>query len=898
MPETRLTYEIPDDDEGNENNLLNELEDAEELDEQIKQSKHHTKFKSIQGNAAKYLDELEHRTIEHNRLRPTQVMAAMGFTEWIKNGIHQDRLMGHIVQPPGAGKTTIAIMLSEMAQGRTVVIGYNKPANLIRDFRKHEQSKELGQQRAIGQCFGGTSDITQPVTVAHFESFKKKLDSFNWSDVNLIIVDEADINALSPDRAAILTELAENYGIPVIGMSATEEQASGKKLQDVFPDEVTRLGMPDSLPLCLKMGIAPAMSFSDLYLELTMELDGDELKTKKDLPSEEIESFIHSTEWISLILDHYTEQFQKEGRFSTGMIVFRDNGSVETCLKEAQKRGIKAASLTGDLNDRLRRSRQEALAKGDLDLLVGSQLIGRGLHIPQVEVVYNSTITWSPQLFWQADGRAASINPDDLAKKSHIFAVLPKAMKDRRTGELLRKEQRPLCHAAFFNPAYYEDLQDRLVLLHEEKGRAIYQDLQGGTDNEKSGDFELGKLTTIRTIGEVTKITKRLREKPIDFKSRSRIIAEYLDALNEIDMRPGFIRRLLRSHTHEIKTNTDRLVGTTAHYEWTLAELRRIGGISPTPKSTEVPQSMLRKLASNAPILSRTEEVELLMEAHAENNVAIQILIESHLPLILSMTRHFKSDCIDENDLAQVAIEELIKVIRQKRISTGLSGYVLMSSYHAMSRYVAETERDVRIGLGPREKVRKVLQVRETQSLTIRSLYDGNVSLSAISDEEVHEELGITQEDYYKIIMGNLDHQLRILELHNRLKHFLKLAESYIPMELPDIYLRLKGQKSGKNKAGVRYEMMGLDELCSAIEVDPMELERLLYMDRKLLRSELSKHSDIADSLPFSTLYISDTEKIGKFYRRKNIRASVTEDLFYSIRTDNQSDMNIYLKAI
>ena len=50
-------------------------------------------------------------------------------------------------------------------------------------------------------------------------------------------------------------------------MSATEIQASGKKLQDTFTGEILRLSIPESLPELYDRKLVPNTVFQDVFLK-------------------------------------------------------------------------------------------------------------------------------------------------------------------------------------------------------------------------------------------------------------------------------------------------------------------------------------------------------------------------------------------------------------------------------------------------------------------------------------------------------------------------------------------------------------------------------------------------------------------------------------------------------
>lgn len=811
---------------------LNEAESKGESGEKQKWIKR----TAILDNASRYLKDIETVRLEGNLLRPTQKMAAIGFQDWIQRKLFDLKLMGHLVHPVGTGKTNVAIMLGDMAGGHTFVVAHNNSTDILENFFRHQETLPQKQRRTVGQCFGGKNEVDCDLMVAHFQSSHLWLPALDWHTIHLIVVDEADINALSVNRHALLEQLSEKYGIPIVGMSATEEQASGKKLQDVFPDRISRLSMPDALPRCLEMGITPEMIFSDLYLDLDMQLDTRDFKQRHDIPDESVDEFIRSTAWIQLILNHYVENFKKDGKLKPGMIVFRDNLLVDYCVGQAKKRGLRAAAYTGELDDVKRIKLQKQLREGELDLLVGSKLIGRGLHIPEVEVVYNSTITWSPQLFWQADGRGASIDEDNLTKVSHIIAVLPKTMLDKVTGRLLPPERKPLCHATFFDPDYFEGDEDRLVNLDTEEKPDVFLKRSKVTDHKRSYSFNLADYEVIRSIEEVARITKGLREKPVDFVSRGVMIARLIDSLEDKKITISFIRWIIHYMTKEIRdlTAAIRIGRIEKQGQLDAAVMDNRDGTKRKEKSDDDPGSVryLTTLADSAPLLTRGEEIDLLVKIEAGDAEAKKILIHAYLPLIISLAKHMHVAGFDLSDFIHEGVIGLLQILKTlEKIRGSLSGYVLVMGYQRIQRIIEDGSRDIRLPTYVWQDAQTIFRTRDRMSSQI--LNEGGIPLEQIMDAEIAEEFSIsTQEmmDMFRKALKESNDFLRIAEIYHCLKKYLYRSSAVI---------QLDGYNNYWGERGANYNALTLEQVANAIKISVDELFVVIKMKSQELQFAL-----------------------------------------------------------
>ncbi len=753
--------------------------------------------------ARRYIEGIEEEKLAGNDLRPTQRMAAIGFERFIASGLLKDELMGHIVHPGGTGKTNVAVMLSKMVGGRTVVMALNKGVNIIETFRAHEETLDEDERRSIGQCFGGKVENQEDIIVTYFESNKGDMD---WNSVDLIIVDEADINGLSEARRGYLRELASKHGIPIIGMSATEEQGSGKTIQDVFPHEISRLGMPDDLPRCLRMGITPKMVFSDLTLDLAMGVSLSEIKDHVDIPDESVDDFIRSTTWIELILKHYIENHSTGDGFQPGMIVFRNNKLLEACIAMAGAMGIRAAAYTGDLDDEGRLALQEQLANGEVDLLIGSKLIGRGLHIPKTEVIYNSTVTWSPQLFWQANARGGSIDAETTEKTAHIYAVLPGTMTDKSTGEPFAREYMPLSNATFFEPDFFAELEDRLV--YSDTANVLYA---RGRRRKAPMDvvYDLSCYKSIRSTREVARILKDAREKPVGFISRGAMIARYLNVLENTNITKGLILKIIRMHTaairdanlelRRIKEDTQEVLDDLIYsydsrleYCWDSEQNFNLESDSDSGSLAEDAQgdfdaiSSLEEVAKSAPMLTLSEE-RRLVSSIKEDPKAVSILIHAYLPLIIEMAKKMCPVEADIGTFVSTGVDGVLHVLSRKKIRGGLSGYVLMISFQRMQRLICDESRNVRLPVYVYGETERAIRMEEDLRNQKRTAED-------VTDDEVLKEMGVSIKLPPEGIAGITipAKELRFAEAYRVVKRYLKGIAAYITSECGNSWSRRK----------------------------------------------------------------------------------------------------------
>lgn len=675
--------------------------------------------------AEEYLKDINSKRLNGNPLHSTQKEAALAFYEWLRTGLLSEELMGRIIKPTGTGKTGLAVILSEMVGGKIVFIADTNPngTQAIAEFTQHNLTLTSEKRKTVGQLFGSKAQSSADIVVTGFGS-SAKWNDINWGKVRLIFVDEADVNGLSDKRVTIIKELASRYGIPVVAMSATEEQASGKKLETVYPDPIYRLPMPDSLPWCREMQIIPGVTFHDLYLEGDLEIDAQDLLRKGDIDDEVVREFAKSKDWNRKVLDHYLARFKDQrGNYQPGIVVFRDNTQVDHFISAAGYRGIKAKRFTGKESSEQLDKIQCQFQAGEIDLLAGSKLLGRGLNLPQIRVIYNCVMTYSPQLFWQVDGRGLRNEEGVGDKYVHIIAVLPARVTDKNTGRVLRSEEKPLCHAAFFDKNYFNRVHKNFV--------------ESGTGGMIP--FPLSTLPIIRSIAEVSQILSAYKKRPEGFIGRPNIVARLIENIYETEFTYAFLMQIARKRRQNINAIlayleadletylfelqlhlTDEPFAMSLTTDLTLADEKKLVA----EMRAGIPAKIPKKQKNDE---EEEKEEEVLLEDEEPTNQADSTdqiindnespptppnqetltkalkardaLVKAHIKLIARIAEQFQTDCLEWEDLIQQGIILFIEALdyyNPKLSRARIISYAIHQVYRGLQCYVRGNEKLIR----------------------------------------------------------------------------------------------------------------------------------------------------------------------------------------------------------
>jgi len=399
-------------------------------------------------NTLLYTHDLDSQEVSWNSLRPLQKLAILGLQNWIIEKLEQEKIW-HIVMPTGQWKTNLAAIISWLVEGKTVYISTDNTGidATIETYNTNYDSQESESRASKINTKTFNNDHT---VVWIYSEFKKAYEAGNIDidEVRVVFVDEADINGLSPDREAFFTYLAEERGIIVIWMSATEMLGSWKDLQSVFKDEILRFPMPESLPELYSLGLVPNIDFHDKILDASMQTSSDSID--KWIDDEDVDELVGSDQWIHGIMSYHVENNKGENF----ILWYRNNKFNQRNIDIAKEYWLKLVSFTWEEDIETRRIILSQLESWEIDGIVWSVLVWRWLDVPSCWVVYNSTVTYSPQIFWQLLWRAFRLDPNNPEKYTSVTTFLPKDIfieDDKRVGAWWY----PISSASFFKPWYF-----------------------------------------------------------------------------------------------------------------------------------------------------------------------------------------------------------------------------------------------------------------------------------------------------------------------------------------------------------------------------------------------------------------------------------------------------------
>jgi len=631
---------------------------------------------SVLDRCFRYTKNLDDRKISGNPLRYTQKVAITGFENWILRNIESPKI-GHIVMPMWQWKTNTGIILSELVERKTVYLCMNNSDidNTIQSYQNHYDSEWIAHKVSKVDTQEKSASRVQ---VWIFTEFEKALQNgtIDINELGIIIVDEWDINGLSDTRQKFFRKLAENHGLIIVAMSATEIQASGKKLQDTFTGEILRLSIPESLPELYDRKLVPNTVFQDVFLKWSLSTSPRSLK--EWIEDDDLTEYMEQTQWAEQIMDFHVEH----KLWKSFVMGFRFNHFNDTIIKAGRERGLTIMALTWDEPMEKRKEIISLLKQKKIDGIVWCNLVGRGLDIPNCDLVYNSTLTYSPQLFWQLCGRGWRIDPDNEDKETEFITFLPENIyvnQDSPTPML----SYPLSSSVFFEKWFFQkdrkktNKSYRLRDLKKEDMLSILEAMDFLQDEKNSVVFGWKIDLLARALETIPQIT---------YSS-----IKYITKMNAAGLQRVIDKNTLAVDNSETKFSQEDL-DTIARYEWLGTEN-----------------------------LSLYKERQLLINIHKDNcNKSLQELVELHMPVILAIAKNIYSEdayCSLE-DIVQAWVEAMI--VNLEKHSLWYRGrfmwFAIMTVLSKMQREVIYTKKAIRTPSFVYENISKIEKALEMYS--------------------------------------------------------------------------------------------------------------------------------------------------------------------------------------
>lgn len=206
-------------------------------------------------------------------------------------------------------------------------------------------------------------------------------------------------------------------------------------------DKMFQLGFEDEMNRILKM--VPAKKQTILF-SATLNEKVEHIKTTLNINPEVIEVKEEVTDLESIEQLAYRVNAEKKGPFlrylikhehiSPVLIFVSSTRTAENLIEKLRKNGINALAVHGNKSQGARRVNLEDFKSGEADVLVATDLIGRGIHIDHLPYVINYELPRSPQDYVHRIGRTGRAHEKGKAislittEDEHHFKIIQKKM--------------------------------------------------------------------------------------------------------------------------------------------------------------------------------------------------------------------------------------------------------------------------------------------------------------------------------------------------------------------------------------------------------------------------------------------------------------------------------------
>ena len=309
------------------------------------------------------------------------------------------------VAPTGAGKT---ILFSEVI-GRHIAVTSAKTLVLAHrdELTKQNRTKFSLVNPSIKTSVydSKTKSWDGQVTFAMVQTLSLAENIKAMPPIDLLVIDEAHHAAATTYRNVINKALELNSNCVIFGVTATPNRSDGKGLRDIFSNVCDQI----SLGELIRSGhlVTPRTFVMDVGVK--QQLSGVK-KLGSDFDMNAVEQIMNQRPINSAVVDKWLEK----GENRQTVVFCSTVRHAETVTDEFKEKGIKAATITGQLSSLERATILEHYAQGDLTVIVNVQVLTEGWDHPPTSCVVLLRPSSAKSTMIQMVGRGLrTINSED-----------------------------------------------------------------------------------------------------------------------------------------------------------------------------------------------------------------------------------------------------------------------------------------------------------------------------------------------------------------------------------------------------------------------------------------------------------------------------------------------------
>src|SRR3989344_7863389 len=411
--------------------------------------------KAIEG-LTRYLD-----ASQESRLREHQKPVAQSVLDSLKKG----DIAGYLSLPTGFGKTVVAAELIGAMNLNTVILSPTRPILL----QTHRAMENFASHVEVGNYYTAEKNLGRQTLNTTYTSFLKLIEQqkIDTNKIELLICDEIH-TALGEERHTLFKHIPQNA--LKIGLTATPyfEQLAGYKERNIIKGDehwlgvFTRLIHEMSLEEAIEKGILTSLDVhlftTDMAVDaITISPEGayDQRQLEKYLNTEKrnyltigllagLHSLSSNISFIPQQVDEMTSIHEKIRGKRTVVFGLSIN-HVEQLADKLRRLGISAQAVHGKLSDKQREQILQSHKNGEVQVVLGVNMLQLGWDSPETEVGIFLAPTQSGIVATQELGRI--LRPCEETQKHKSIAI-------QLVDDFTRSTQAPILIPDIFDPYY------------------------------------------------------------------------------------------------------------------------------------------------------------------------------------------------------------------------------------------------------------------------------------------------------------------------------------------------------------------------------------------------------------------------------------------------------------
>ena len=296
-----------------------------------------------------------------------------------------------LYQATGTGKTVTAVMDAKRVGGRTLFVAHTM--ELVN--QAYNTFKSLWSEVTVGKFADSVKDTDCNVICGSIQSVALNLDSFNDSDFDYIIIDEAH-HATAETYQKVLAYFKPKF---ILGLTATPERADEESILNIFKNTAHKLDIQTAVEIGTLVNVRCIRIHTNI--DMTKVRFNSVQYNIRDLDVK-----ICVTERNKLIVDTWLN-YVKNKRTVVFCASVKHAEEIARLFRDSD---VNAVAVSGSMKTSERNEWLVKFASGEVKVLCACDLLNEGWDCPQTEVLFMARPTMSKVLYTQQLGRGMRLS--------------------------------------------------------------------------------------------------------------------------------------------------------------------------------------------------------------------------------------------------------------------------------------------------------------------------------------------------------------------------------------------------------------------------------------------------------------------------------------------------------